>query len=41
MDRRKVLLGSGGALTTLVAGCIGELTEEQLIAKSRHRIELV
>ena len=28
MDRRKFLLGSGGTLTTLVAGCVGNLQSE-------------
>ncbi|WP_049892248.1 hypothetical protein [Natronococcus amylolyticus] len=28
MDRRKVLLGGTGVLTTLVAGCVGELQSE-------------
>ncbi|MDG5759931.1 hypothetical protein QA600_11330 [Natronococcus sp. A-GB1] len=28
MDRRKVLLGGTGALTTLVAGCVGDLQSE-------------
>jgi hypothetical protein len=28
MDRRKILLGSAGAVTTLVAGCVGSLQSE-------------
>ncbi|AGB38733.1 hypothetical protein [Natronococcus occultus] len=28
MDRRKILLGGAGTLTTLVAGCVGELQSE-------------
>ncbi|MFU8869911.1 hypothetical protein [Natronococcus sp.] len=36
MDRRKVLLGSGAVLTTLAAGCVGDLQSETSAGRSAN-----